>query len=110
MYIEVQCEMEIGNIPNDTSTTDERHSVENINIDLCTSDLGKSPLLLECVNNVKEVDNVNIDKNICSVVNIEDYNNKTISTEECKSDNNDIHNDDNVSNDENSDLFSKFVL
>ncbi|CAG2221414.1 unnamed protein product [Mytilus edulis] len=38
--------------------------------------------------------------------------NKTISTEECKLDNSAIHNDDNniVSSDENSDLFSKFVL
>ncbi|VDI83000.1 Hypothetical predicted protein [Mytilus galloprovincialis] len=92
----------------------ERQLAENINIDLCTSDVGKSPRLLKCVND-RQVDNVNKDKKKSSDVNIEDNNNnlnKTISTEACKLDSSDKNNDDNgnVSSEENSDLFSKFAL
>lgn len=39
------------------STTSEMQSAENINIDLCTSNLCISSQSLECVNN-KEVDNI----------------------------------------------------
>ncbi|CAC5424925.1 unnamed protein product [Mytilus coruscus] len=108
-------------------TTVEMQSTEHINIDLCTSGFRSSRNKCSVVN----IEDNNADKkhdlhstfmfrktvDNCSgssVTNSCDKSkvsrDKTISTEECKSDNNDLHNVDNVSTDENADLFSKFVL
>ncbi|CAC5356832.1 unnamed protein product [Mytilus coruscus] len=69
--VELVGDMDVEITPNGTPTTltGEIQSAENVNIDLCVYNTGKSPDLSECVNNNKDVNKA---KSACSVDNIEE--------------------------------------